>query len=105
MKFLILGAFLMLSFTTQAQFVSSQEALSIIADLDASDRNELNNGQLDETSVEFAEKKYDVKSYYMMTSKLNAGIGVESAIRQTVFEIKNGGITDQEYDTNYYRRF
>lgn len=100
MKILILGAFLLLSFTSQAQYVTAQEALTIIAEIDSEDRILLNNGQMDEASAEFAEKKYDVKSYYILTTKLNDGEEVEAAIRQTVFEIKNGGVTDQEYDTN-----
>ena len=101
MKILLLGFFLITSFALNGQqFVSSQEALTIIAQNDTDDRIDLNDGQLDESSTEFAEKKYDVKSYYLMTTKLNAGIAVETAVRQIVFEIKNGGVTDQEYDNN-----
>ena len=100
MKFLILGAFLMLSFTSQAQYVSTGEALEILSEKDVEDRNILNNGSLDEQSAAFADKKYDVKSYYLMTGKLNSGTDVENAIRETVFEIKNGGVTETEYNTD-----
>lgn len=101
MKILILGFFLLASFALNGQqFVSSQEALDILSEKDAEERIELNSGQLDETSAVFAEKKYNVKSYYLLTTKLNNSVGVEAAIRQTVFEIKNGGVTDQEYDTD-----
>ena len=101
MKIFILGLFLISSVALSGQtFVTSQEALTIISQEDSSDRIALNDGQLSESSDAFAEKKYDVKSYYMMTTKLNAGTSVETAIRETVFEIKNGGVTAQEYDTD-----
>jgi len=101
MKILLLGFFLITSVALSGQqFVSSQEAMTIISQNDSDDRIELNNGQLDESSTEFAELKYDVKSYYLMTTKLNAGTSVETAVRETVFEIKNGGVTDLAYDTN-----
>ena len=101
MKIFILGFFLISSVALNGQsFVSSQEALTILSQNDSADRVALNDGQLAETSDEFAEKKYDVKSYYLMTTKLNAGTSVETAVRETVFEIKNGGVTDQEYDNN-----
>jgi len=101
MKILILGAFLIISFGLKGQqFVSTQDALTILSEKDAEDRLLLNNGQLEESSTEFADIKYNVKSYYILTSKLNGGETVVNAVRETVFEIKNGGITDQEYNND-----
>ena len=103
MKILILGAFLLFSFTTQAQqFVSSDKARTIVADMTISDQDALDSVG-DPTSEQYINKKHNLTSYYYLTKWLSSGnsVEVEEAIRRAVFKVaesKSVVISVDDYD-------
>jgi hypothetical protein len=102
MKNLILGAFLLCSFTLSAQqFVSASEAITILTNSERTALENFDEVNWDSESAFFAEKKYEVKSYHLALDFLKSGINnVEQVIRRTVFKIKGGGVTVNEYNSN-----
>jgi hypothetical protein len=102
MKILILGALLLCSFTLSAQqFVSSSEAKIILTNLERTALDNFDEVNWDSESAFYAEKKYEINAYHMALDFLNSGINnVEQVIRRTVFKIKGGGVTVNEYNSN-----
>jgi hypothetical protein len=102
MKILILGALIMCSLSLNAQqFVTSQEAQTILSTQSEIEKEELDNPQIDSESALFAEMKYNVKSYQLVLKFLDFGhTDIASVIKRAVFTVKDGGITEQEYNSN-----
>lgn len=102
MKIFILGALIMCSLSLNAQqFVTSQEAHTILSNQAEIEKEELENPQFDSESADFAAMKYNVKSYNLVLKFLDFGhTDISTVIKRAVFTVKKGGITEEEYNSN-----
>jgi len=105
MKILTLGAFLICSFTLSAQqFVSPQEALVIVDDMEVSDMQDIQSIQ-DPANSTYVDKKFNVHAYRMFSDIVENSntITVEGAIKESIRkmgEFSGFDLTEAEYDTD-----
>jgi len=106
MKIFTLGLLLISSFALNAQqFVSEQEAVTIVSDMEIADMQVVESIQ-DPTDQTYIDKKFNIKAYQIISEILEDPINpmpVEGAIKRTIRNLSGIGgydVTEAEYEAN-----
>ena len=106
MKILIIGALLFFSFASQAQFVTPQEAVDIIKNIEFIDQDVVDDFDTtsDGANPTYIQKRHNVMAYSIVQDLIESGeTDVAAVIKQAVLsvgEYREFTITNQEYDTD-----